>query len=212
MPLADGEASEYGATSNKKGRKRLMMITHTQALLVVENITMSEVDEAVARFLDLFQMEPEHISIQGPAIAVGPHLVQRLDILAPAPVLAVRQDALQIQYLDERPWVKPAEKRWERLTLEHHLSPVADKSPLPAPLDEKTRALVQSLLDEVAIGSEYVHSVTQTHSDEAGVRSVLLFYEGRRTATVVIGGSSPVEHERAQQNWEVEDGEEDEPA
>ena len=50
-----------------------MMITHSQALLVAETITMAEVNEVVARFRDLYQREPEHISIQGPATTVGHH-------------------------------------------------------------------------------------------------------------------------------------------
>jgi len=79
------------------------------------------------------------------------------------------------------------------------------------PFDEGTRALVLALLDEVAIGSEHVYSITQTQSAETGVRCVLLFYKGRRTATMLIGASAPDEHERAQQSWKLEDEEEGKP-
>jgi len=199
-------------------RKELsfMMITHSQALLVAETITMAEVNEVVARFLDLYRREPERISIQGPATTVGHHPAQRIDMLAPVPVYAVRHNALQIEYLNERCWVKPAEGVWERLILEHHRS--LDQQPSlkaglhPVPLDEGTRALVLALLDEVAIGSEHVYSITQTQSAETGVRCVLLFYKGRRTATMLIGASAPDEHERAQQSWKLEDEEEGKPS
>jgi hypothetical protein len=198
-------------------RKELsfMMITHSQALLVAETITMAEVTEVVARFLDLYQQEPERISIQGPATTVGRHPAQRIDLHAPVPVYAVRHNALQIEYLNERSWVKPAEGVWERLILEHHRSldqyPSLKDGLHPVPLDGRTRVLVLALLDEVAIGSEHVYSITQTQSDETGVRCVLLFYEGRRTATLLIGASAPDEHERAQQSWKLEEEEEGKP-
>ena len=40
---------------------------------------------------------------------------------------------------------------------------------------------------------------------------MLLFFEGRRTAKVLIGASAPDEHERAQQSWKPEDEEEGQP-
>ena len=98
-----------------------MYITHSQALLVAETLTMGEANEIVARFLDLYQQEPERISIQGPATTVGRHPVERIDLLAPEPVYAVRHNAVQIEREAQRLWVRPAEGQWERLILEHHL-------------------------------------------------------------------------------------------
>lgn len=185
-----------------------MKITHSQALLVAETLTMGEANEIVARFLDLYQQEPERIFIQGPATTVGRHPVERIDLLAPEPVYSVRHNAVQIEREAQRLWVRPAEGQWERLMLEYHVSgrrPSSQEAALePAPLDERTRALALSLLDEISTGSEHVYDVTQIQQDETGVRCVLLFFEGRRTAKVLIGASATDEHERAQQSWKPE--------